>query len=86
MRHNMWGRKGGGWPSIYLWAHNKVRKRRRKQYLQPVCHAPNIIMAAAPLDIRLAMAAAGGRQECGAPIRRGTTRDEMSTDNTLQSK
>ena len=44
-------------------AYNKVW---RKQYLQPVCHAPNIIIApspplsSVPLDIRLATAAAVG--------------------------
>ena len=49
-------------------AYNKVR---RKQYLQPVCHAPNIIIApspplsSVPLDIRLATAAAPGMR--GAP-------------------
>ena len=70
-------------------AYNKVR---RKQYLQPVCHAPNIIIApspplsSVPLDIRLATAAAVGmRAPSRSPIRRRgdrTTRDETRTNNS----
>ena len=70
-------------------AYNKVW---RKQYLQPVCHAPNIIIAPLsllfpiPLDIRLAMAAAGGmrpNKEGGGGGHR-TTRDETRrTNNSL---